>query len=99
MRNSRAKGANYFFKAENKGIREREEGQSWRESLRIQFTLVFASMAGPPVRSARRHRPRRNRLRQPLIGLLGHHEIVSVGQTAGSAEPVGTSRTNLTLLM
>ena len=38
-----------FLKAENRRIRQREEGQAWREQPRIQFALVFASVAGASV--------------------------------------------------
>src|ERR1035441_10312883 len=38
-----------FLKAENRRIRQREEGQAWREQPRIQFALVLASVAGALV--------------------------------------------------
>jgi hypothetical protein len=38
-----------FLKAENGRIRQRAEGQAWREQPRIQFALVFASVAGASV--------------------------------------------------
>jgi hypothetical protein len=38
-----------LLKAENWRIRQREEGQAWRESLRIQSALVFAFVAGVSV--------------------------------------------------
>ena len=38
-----------FLKVENRRIRQREEGRAWREPSRIQFALVFASVAGASV--------------------------------------------------
>src|ERR1039457_7416861 len=51
LANARCRGQRrkLFLEAENRRIRQREEGQAWREQPRIQFALVLASVAGAAV--------------------------------------------------